>query len=416
MKRCIFFVAILLLVTTFCFGSNRTRSKKVRGRSAAPARIVKLAQPQKTGKISVEQALSVSGVVDSFLGEPLKHSEIGQLAWAGVGIKKVVDQAGSEVAPLTISPLRLYFAIPEGLFVYNPEGHVLKQISDIESRNKLSAASLDQPLVSESPCTIIISGSLRAFSRLDKQSRRKMLLQAGRVAQKIQFQAASLGLGTASFVNFDTRAVGQLCRLPKTHEPILLISVGHPSKSPEMKPEDIREEVPSVKRAVFIIASENYRDEELFKTRGVLNSAGIETQVASSRLGRLRGMFGGMTESTVLINFLRVDSYDAIILIGGLGMGEYFGNPLIYEIIREAADKGKVLAAISIAPRLLAEAGVLGGVKATSFLSERRILETGGAHFSQVPVEKDGRIITASDPGVALLFGEAIADTLLIVQ
>ena len=78
-------------------------------------------------------------------------------------------------------------------------------------------------------------------------------------------------------------------------------------------------------------------------------------------------MFGGMIESTVLINMLRVDSYDAIVLIGGIGVSEYFGNPLIYDIIREAANKGKVLAAISIAPRLLAEAGVLGGVKATCF-------------------------------------------------
>jgi protease I len=243
-----------------------------------------------------------------------------------------------------------------------------------------------------------------------------MLLQAGQVAQKIEFQAASLGLGTASFVSFDTRGVTQLCRLPKAHEPILLICVGHSSKSPEMKTEDIKEKVPSVKRAVFIIASENYRDEEFFETRSVLNRAGIETEVASSRLGVVRGMFGGMTESTVLINRLRVDSYDAIVLIGGLGAIEYFGNPLMYDIIREAANKGKVLAAISVAPRILAEAGVLGGVKATSSLSERRILEIGGARFSEVLVEKDGRIITASESGVAQLFGEAIADTLLIVQ
>ncbi len=415
MKRCIYFVAILLLITTFCFGSSRARSKKTRGRSG-PARIVKLAQPQKTGKISVEQALSASGVVDAFLGEPLKHSEIGQLAWAGVGIKKAGVLMGSEVAPLTMLPLRLYFATHEGLFVYNPDRHVLEQISDLESRNRLSTASFGNPLISESPCTIIITGSLRSFSRLDKHARRKMLLQTGEVAQKIKLQGASLGLGTASFVKFDTRQVSQLCRLPKTHEPILMICVGHSSKSPEIKPEDIKEKVPSVKRAVFIIASENYRDEEFFETRGVLNRAGIETYVASSRLGVVRGMFGGMTESTVLINRLRVDSYDAIVLIGGLGASEYFGNPLMYDIIREAADKGKVLAAISIAPRILAEAGVLGGVRATSFLSERRILEIGGARFSEVPVEKDGRIITASESGFAQLFGEAIADTLLIVQ
>ncbi|MHC4062693.1 MAG: DJ-1/PfpI family protein, partial [Planctomycetota bacterium] len=73
---------------------------------------------------------------------------------------------------------------------------------------------------------------------------------------------------------------------------------------------------------------------------------------------------------------------------------------------------GKVLAAICIAPVVLANAGLLNGVRATSFLSERETLQVAGAEFTGAPVERDGLIITASDPSAANLFGRAIADAL----
>ena len=124
-------------------------------------------------------------------------------------------------------------------------------------------------------------------------------------------------------------------------------------------------------------------------------------------------MLGGVAEAKILVNQLRVDDFDAIIFIGGSGAAaEYFDNPVALNIAREAARKRKVLAAICIAPTVLANAGVLTGVRATSLLSERDRLVQAGAIYTGARVERDRFIITASDPAAAALFGQAIVDTL----
>jgi protease I len=165
---------------------------------------------------------------------------------------------------------------------------------------------------------------------------------------------------------------------------------------------------------VLIISRENFRDEELFETKRVLEAAGVRTAIASAKIGVVRGQLGGMAEARILLNQLRVDDYDAIVFVGGLGASEYFQNPNALRIARDAAAKGKVVAAISIAPTILANAGVLRGVRATSFLSERPVLERAGATYTGVPVEsaKGGQIITAVGPMAASQFGRAIADAL----
>ena len=90
----------------------------------------------------------------------------------------------------------------------------------------------------------------------------------------------------------------------------------------------------------------------------------------------------------------------------------YSAGRVALNIARQAVGKGKVLAAICIAPAILADAGVLEGVRATSFSSERGRLRKGGARYTGAAVEWDGLIITGSGPMAASQFGRAIADAL----
>jgi protease I len=109
---------------------------------------------------------------------------------------------------------------------------------------------------------------------------------------------------------------------------------------------------------------------------------------------------------------LKVDDFDAIVFVGGPGAMEYFDSPIALDIARQARQKGKVLAAICISPAVLANAGILKGVRATSFLSERDRLQRAGANYTGAPVERDGLIITGRDPRAAGQFGIAIVDAL----
>ena len=144
----------------------------------------------------------------------------------------------------------------------------------------------------------------------------------------------------------------------------------------------------------------------------MLDAAQVQTFIASTATGAIRGTLGNVAEATVLMNRLNVDDYDAIIFIGGPGDAEYVGNPLIINMVREAVRRGKVLAAIGVAPAILASANVLAGVRATSYLSERNVLVRAGAIYTGLPVQQDGLIITATGPAAALQFGRAIVDAL----
>ena len=162
----------------------------------------------------------------------------------------------------------------------------------------------------------------------------------------------------------------------------------------------------------MIVPSRDYRDDELIETKRVLDMAGVEIIVASKTRGIVHGMLGNTVDAKVLLSAVRVDDYDAIIFIGGPGVKEYFDDAIAKSIAREAAGKQKVLAAISAAPTILANAGALTGRKATAFMSERDKLQQGGAIFTTVGVERDGSIITCSGPIAAPLFGKAIVDAL----
>jgi protease I len=166
------------------------------------------------------------------------------------------------------------------------------------------------------------------------------------------------------------------------------------------------------KKAVLIIAKEIFRDEELFDTQKALEAAGVQTVVASSKLGTCTGKLGATAEATMLVSDISADNFDAIVYVGGGGSAEFFGNPDALALAKDAAAKGKILAAICIAPRTLANAGLLKGIKATCFESERGALIKLGADFQDVPVARDGNIITASGPHAAAEFGHAIAQAL----
>jgi protease I len=163
---------------------------------------------------------------------------------------------------------------------------------------------------------------------------------------------------------------------------------------------------------VLIIGSQNFRDEELFETKRVLDAALVQTVIASTQTGIKQGVLGNVAEASIPVNRLKVDDYDAIIFIGGPGAAEYVGNPTVTNMVRETVSKGKVLAAIGVAPTILANANVLAGIQATSFLSEQQLLVQAGAFYTGAPVERERLIITATGPDAAIQFGRAIVNAL----
>lgn len=163
------------------------------------------------------------------------------------------------------------------------------------------------------------------------------------------------------------------------------------------------------RKVVVIVAAVNFQDEEFGQPFGLLTNLGATVKIACSRPGTAKGAFGRQVRPDLLTGDCKASDYDAVLFIGGAGAAEYFNSKEAHRIAREAAEGGKVLGAICIAPVILANAGVLKGKKATAFPSETGRLSAQGAVLTRQDVVVDGKIVTASGPQAAKEFAETVA-------
>lgn len=169
------------------------------------------------------------------------------------------------------------------------------------------------------------------------------------------------------------------------------------------------------KSIAMIIAFRDFRDEEYFIPKQILQKAGFAIKTVSTSLGQAIGKFGDAAKVDILLNDLKVGDYDAVLFIGGPGAAKYIDDPHAHQIAREVLQKNMLLGAICIAPAILAKAGVLSGKKATVWSSAMdkstvKILKEEGAQYQTDPVVVDGKIITANGPAAAKGFAEAITE------
>jgi len=173
------------------------------------------------------------------------------------------------------------------------------------------------------------------------------------------------------------------------------------------------EKVLENKKIIMVIAFKDFRDEEYFVPKEILEGAGAEIKTASTKIGRALGADGGETEVDLLVKDLNLAELDAVVFIGGPGCLGNLDNEDSYKIAKETVSQNKVLASICISPVILAKARVLKEKKATVWSSPMdrgpvKILEENGAVYQDEPVVIDGKIITGNGPGAAREFGEKI--------
>ena len=108
-----------------------------------------------------------------------------------------------------------------------------------------------------------------------------------------------------------------------------------------------------------------------------------------------------------------LDDLDMIVLPGGLpGADNLADCPLLVETVKDFAARGRLVAAICAAPRILAEAGLLEDKRATAYPGF-----IDGDNFPRVTctgasVEQDGTITTSRGPGTAMDFALTLIEQL----
>ena len=172
-------------------------------------------------------------------------------------------------------------------------------------------------------------------------------------------------------------------------------------------------------KILIVVAPEKFRDEELAKPVTAFLEAGIEFDVASTRRGTCTGMLGAKTTATLSFDDVDPKRYEGLVIIGGAGSQTHLWNDeMLIPIANILHQKGKVVAAICLAPVVLARSGILKGKKATYFESPASFkdMKIGGAVIVNTPVVRDGRVITANGPSASLAFADEIVHALTAVE
>ncbi|MDD4376482.1 MAG: DJ-1/PfpI family protein [Clostridia bacterium] len=167
------------------------------------------------------------------------------------------------------------------------------------------------------------------------------------------------------------------------------------------------------KKIAMVIAAREFRDEECFETKDILEKEGFNITLFSNEKGIAVGRFGGEIKVEKTLEEIKVSDFNCILFVGGGGAIRYLDNNLSYNLLRKANNENIVIAAICIAPVILANAGVLEGKKATVWSSDLdksaiKILEQKGATYINKNSVIDKNIVTANGPSAIKEFCEDI--------
>lgn len=137
----------------------------------------------------------------------------------------------------------------------------------------------------------------------------------------------------------------------------------------------------------------------------LLRRAQIDVTVAGLEKGPITGSRGTRIVPDTLLSSAVNSDYDMLVLPGGLpGADNLNSDNHIHDLLQQMSVKGKYIAAICAAPKVLASAGLLDNKEMTSYPGSLSEMPVAGMHNSGKDVVVDGNVITSRGPGTAMDF------------
>jgi protease I len=161
-------------------------------------------------------------------------------------------------------------------------------------------------------------------------------------------------------------------------------------------------EVLAGKRVAALVAN-GFEQVELVEPRRALEGAGATVHVVSPEAGDVRGWnhteWGDSAAVDRRLDQARADDYDALLLPGGVMNPDRLRmNPKAVQLVRQFFDDGKPIAVICHGPWTLVEAGVVRGIRMTSYPSVKTDLLNAGAEWVDEEVVVDRGIVSSRKP------------------
>ena len=194
---------------------------------------ISLPRARRSGGKTLAEALRRRASRREFSPRPLALQTLSDLLWATAGINR--PALGGRTAPsaMNAQEVLLYVALPEGLYLYDPQAHVLRQAAARDVRS----VSGYQDFVDNAPLDLIYVADHARMKLVPAGLREVYAFAAtGAMAQNAYLFCASEGLATVIRGWFDARALAQAMALGPAHQVLLAQTVGRPVRGPAARP------------------------------------------------------------------------------------------------------------------------------------------------------------------------------------
>jgi protease I len=163
---------------------------------------------------------------------------------------------------------------------------------------------------------------------------------------------------------------------------------------------------------IAILVEEIYEDLELWYPLLRMREAGAQVTVVGPEARTYASKHGYPATADKAAKDVTAEQFDAVIIPGGYAPDHMRRHPAMVALVREAALKNKVVAAICHAGWMLASAEVLRGKNVTGFFAIKDDLIHAGANYLDAEVVVDGNLITSRQPADLPAFCQAIIGVL----
>lgn len=165
-------------------------------------------------------------------------------------------------------------------------------------------------------------------------------------------------------------------------------------------------------KKVAILVADGFEQSEMTSPRDALTRAGALVEIVSPQDRQVRGWqhteWGDTFAVDRALAAVDVTDYDALVLPGGQMNPDLLRvHAKAVQLIRDFHEAGKPIAAICHAPWLLVEAGLVNGLRLTSYPSVRTDVVNAGGQWQDAEVVEDRGIITSRNPDDLPAFNRA---------
>ena len=172
---------------------------------------IHLPEPNKTGKTTLMQALEDRHSDREFINREVDDATLATLLWAAYGVNR---EDGKRTIPTAkdTKDLNLYVFDKRGIWLYEADNNLLKQISD---QNQLGLFQ-KQDYMQAVPVVLVYTGSTADYAAM----------HAGSAYQNVELFAAANGMASIVRGFFDQEKVREVLNLPEGQRVIISQAIG----------------------------------------------------------------------------------------------------------------------------------------------------------------------------------------------